>query len=106
MYLDLKSIFVGREMELSQLNRLWKSIQNNDEHQVYIYLNTPGIGKTTLIKRFGEIIKSNQGGLHFSYRSKKFNRRYNFVKNLMINLQDLILSNTDLIENYLLKKRE
>ena len=50
----IRNIFIGRKPELRRLKGLWELACQDKEHLVYIFLNAPGVGKTTLIHHFGE----------------------------------------------------
>jgi len=64
-------IFVGREKDLDLLSRRFDDrIAGKDPAKVYSYLNAPGIGKTTLLRRFGERIENEGRGLHIYFSCK------------------------------------
>lgn len=65
MDLDLRNIFVGREAEIQNLRDKLKLALKDEEHLVYVILNAPGVGKTTLINHFGKLIQQEVKGLYF-----------------------------------------
>lgn len=63
-------IFVGRAAELRRLRGLWTLANEDREHRVYVLLNAPGVGKTTLIAHFGKQIEAAGEGLYLHWRCK------------------------------------
>ena len=64
----ISQIFVGREDDLGALQKTLDGIKKgNDADKVYTVLNVPGIGKTKLIKHFGEALQNKKP---FKYNSK------------------------------------
>ncbi|MHA1733907.1 MAG: AAA family ATPase [Promethearchaeota archaeon] len=47
---------------------LWDSIQEEREHDIFVLLNAPGVGKTVLLRRFGEDLRREKAGLFLNYR--------------------------------------
>ena len=73
-----KNLFIGRIEELNVLMREWKKICNIEkEHLVYSLLNTPGIGKTTLLEYFGKKIIENNEGISIRIIASYNNVNYN-----------------------------
>jgi hypothetical protein len=64
---QVDAIFVGREKELEYLSRYMAEACKAQEHRVHVLLNSPGIGKTTLIHHFGKIMEANGTGLFFDF---------------------------------------
>ena len=64
---QIKKIFVGRTAELARLQVYWKMAQESGEHMVHVLLNAPGIGKTALIRQFGQNVENKKDGLFFDY---------------------------------------
>jgi len=63
-----KQIFVGRGNDLDLLSHRFENrIADKGPPMVYSYLNAPGIGKTTLLHRFGEKIEQENKGIHLSF---------------------------------------
>jgi DNA-binding SARP family transcriptional activator len=52
-----ESPFVGRELEMNQLNEAWNSVQENGAHLVVV-TGEPGIGKSRLAVEFGERVRA------------------------------------------------
>ena len=55
---QIEEIFVGRHAELKRLASLLEFTQEFREHFVYVLLNAPGVGKTTLLRQFGAMLES------------------------------------------------
>ncbi|MGQ4876759.1 MAG: hypothetical protein ACP6IY_22050 [Promethearchaeia archaeon] len=55
-----QNFFIGRKDELFLLEDRGNFILESGEHLVYSLLNTPGIGKTTLLNYFGENLMKNK----------------------------------------------
>ncbi len=66
----VRDIFVGRQAELSRLQGLWGETLEPREHQVYVFLNAPGVGKTTLLRRFGLMLGVRGAALFVHVRAK------------------------------------
>ena len=64
---QIKKIFVGRKEELELFECIWEDIVEYGEHPLYAMLNAPGIGKTRLLKYFGENLEKRYLGLYFHY---------------------------------------
>ncbi len=63
----VSEIFVGRIPELERLEDLWDLACQDRKHLVYVFLNAPGVGKTTLINYFGEYLESERKGLFIKF---------------------------------------
>ncbi|MHA1660732.1 MAG: ATP-binding protein [Promethearchaeota archaeon] len=96
---QIKKIFVGRHLELQQLEELWDFSCQDEEHFVYVFLNAPGVGKTTLINHFGKSLESEDKGIFIKFVcnsdydspsrlnknlikaiDKKINQKFNFIE--------------------------
>lgn len=63
----IRNIFVGRHSDLRYLSGLWNLACKDEEHLVYMFLNAPGVGKTTLINHFGKLLKAEGKGLYVRF---------------------------------------
>ncbi len=100
----IPSIFVGRSQELKILSELWKhSMNTGTENFVYVYFNTPGIGKTTLLKQFGKLTEKNKNGIHFSYScTNSFSSEISLNEDIIYHLQLLLMNKKKLINEYII----
>ena len=91
MDIRYKKIFVGREEDLNSLSILFDESTSRSANRapakVYSYLNAPGIGKTTLLNRFGERIENEGRGLHIYFSCKS---RYTDENSLYFHLFNII----------------
>ena len=93
-------IFVGREKDLDLLSRRFDDrIVGKDPAKVYSYLNAPGIGKTTLLKKFGERIENEGRGLHIYFSCKS---RYESEADLNLHLINTLMILIDEKREYIL----
>ena len=61
---DFRNIFVGRQGDLILLSSFFEDRANDEgPPKVLSYLNAPGVGKTTLLKRFGRMIERERRGI-------------------------------------------
>lgn len=67
MIYQVEEIFIGRQKELRRLEMLWNLSLKDKEHKVYVFLNAPGVGKTTLIHHFGKKLELEGKGLFFKF---------------------------------------
>lgn len=65
--LKVRRIFIGRKNELEGFDEIWKQSGNGEENLVYVLLNAPGVGKTTLIQHFGRSLEDNSNGLYIRF---------------------------------------
>lgn len=99
---ELSRIFVGRKYEIDELRSVWAKNQDRKEHFVYVYFNTPGIGKTTLLDRFGDLITKESQGLHLAYScTTEFTKRTAFLSHFVRSMRDLIKNQYFYIEHYI-----
>lgn len=99
---QIKSIFVGRHSELQELENLWKFACQDGEHFVHVFLNAPGVGKTTLINQFGNWLENNNQGLFLRFNCSSNYDSLNRINKDLINLIEAkIFNNQRLIENYI-----
>ncbi len=63
----IRKIFIGRHLELRRLRGLWDLACQDEEHLVYVLLNAPGVGKTTLINHFGNMLEAEGKGLSIKF---------------------------------------
>lgn len=101
---DLSPIFVGRQTELAELTKLWDLSQDDGEHFVYVFFNTPGIGKTTLLDIFGKKIMESNLGLHIPYScTGEFSTRQELLLSFLERIENAVKRNysyiTDFIED-------
>lgn len=103
----IKKIFVGRHSEIQQLNDLWNHSSLSGEHYVYVFLNAPGVGKTTLIEYFGKYLESNTKGLYVRFVcDTTYDSNLKINKALLNAINKAIINNTQVIEKYLNSKIE
>lgn len=86
-YQQVQEIFVGRHAELRRLRVLWAKTREEGEHLVNVLLNTPGIGKTTLLQHFGRSVEANREGLFLDFQCK---REYETPGRLNLDLVDAV----------------
>ncbi len=96
--IDLDDLFVGRTEELALLNALWEKTLKPREHNVYVLLNAPGIGKTRLLEQFGVSLESRQIGLYFHYQCDS---RFQTIKSLSRDLLEKLSQLLDTKESYI-----
>lgn len=101
---DVTDIFVGRQKELATLDELWHYSLKKREHRAYVIFNAPGVGKTTLLKKFGEILETEKKGVHFHYVCKSDVQNRNAMNKSIFNQFQLFYTdNYDRIEEYIEK---
>jgi len=101
-----KKIFVGREEVLKLLSMLFDQSTSRSTDRappkVYSYLNAPGIGKTALLRKFGEMIEQEGKGIYlcFSWRSiyESEHGIYRHLSNILLVLLD---GRQEYIQNYI-----
>jgi hypothetical protein len=99
---DIEDIFVGREIELQKLQTLWGRSQKNKEHIVYAVLNAPGVGKTTLLKYFGNKLMNEKKGLMVKIRSSIRENKINlYLSHTLVAMLKSIVENRDTINDYI-----
>lgn len=99
---DLTSIFVGREVELQDLEKSWENCQKDGENFVFVYFNAPGVGKTTLLRKFGQAIEKKGVGIHLPYGCRQeFIDRQEFHLSLLRKLLDIIERKKRIIVKYI-----
>lgn len=92
---------MGREPELEVLDDLWQASQAPGEHEVFVLLNAPGVGKTVLLNKFGSLLHEGHEGLFFSYQAAKtFTHPREFHRDLVKSLYGLVVENADYITDY------
>ena len=88
---EVEEIFVGRALELRKLDGLWNLANKDREHKVYVLLNAPGIGKTTLINHFGGFLEVEGKGLFIRLRcSDNLNSPQKIIKEILYVVQNVI----------------
>ncbi|MHA1730303.1 MAG: ATP-binding protein [Promethearchaeota archaeon] len=98
----ISRIFVGRERELRQLEGLWELACQPGEHRVYVLLNAPGTGKTTLLTRFGEILEGSRRGLFIRYPStSNYDDWASLNEDIVRVVLEAIREKRDLVEAYI-----
>ena len=64
---NISDIFIGRRADLGELQKIFDEIKaRNEAKKVYTVLNVPGIGKTELVKHFGNALYQRKP---FRYKS-------------------------------------
>ena len=84
---QIRKIFVGRQPELEQLDGLWEFCHDDVEHPIYVFLNAPGVGKSTLIDHFGKSIEAEEKGLFIKFICSS---DYEFSDDLNYNLINIL----------------
>jgi hypothetical protein len=98
----IEKIFVGREKELENLQTFWEWSQDNDENRVYAVLNAPGVGKTTLLKYFGNKLMNEKNGVMVEIRSSiKENKINRYLSHTLEAILKSIGENRETIEDYI-----
>ncbi len=99
---NIGEIFVGRHSELQRLHNLWRLAKKEQEHMVYVFLNAPGVGKTTLVNHFGKIIEEQRKGIYIKIsRSTDYDSSANLNKDLVFLIQNIIQNKQEFINNYI-----
>ncbi len=101
--IKLEDIFVGRQKELAMLERIWRdTLDMRHEHKAYVIFNSPGVGKTTLIRKFGQILEDSGKGIHFNYVcNKRFTTKNAFHQNLLYTLLATLKEKKEIILQYI-----
>lgn len=99
----IRDIFVGRKKELETLEEIWRqSMDKKKENLVYVLLNAPGVGKTTLVHHFGDIIEKNRKGLYIPFdASSDYTSSTSLNKGILEWIQDRIQEKQILIQDFI-----
>lgn len=98
----VSEIFVGRIPELERLEDLWDLACQDREHFVYVFLNAPGIGKTTLINYFGEYLESERKGLFIKFVcNSEYDSQVRINKSMIKLIEQVIQRKKEIINNYI-----
>lgn len=93
---------MGRLHELEVLNGLWESILEDREHEVFVLLNAPGVGKTVLLNEFGRRLQAAGRGLFIPYQAAKpFAGVTDLNLDLLVTIHSVLVKNAPLIDAYL-----
>ena len=106
MDIRYKKIFVGREEDLKSLSMLFDDCTGRSGDRappkVYSYLNAPGIGKTTLLKKFGERIEHERKGIYLYFSCKsRYESEVDLNRHLINTMVDLLDEKREYIEDYI-----
>ncbi len=97
----IRNIFIGRKPELQGLKGLWELACQDKEHLVYVFLNAPGVGKTTLIHHFGKCLELEGKGLFIKFVcDSNFNSPQRINKEILNTIQNAIRHGTQTLEKY------
>ena len=105
--LEIRDIFVGRESELKTLTKLLAVACKNEEHLLYVLLNAPGVGKTTLIQHFGKIMEEKRNGLYIRLicsSNKDSPRKINRL--ILRHVERMVHEKEEFIKEYVQKSKE
>ncbi|MBD3253806.1 MAG: hypothetical protein GF383_01870 [Candidatus Lokiarchaeota archaeon] len=98
----VRTIFIGRKSELRRLRGLWDLACQDMEHLVYVFLNAPGVGKTTLLSHFGKLLESEQKGLFLKFVcSSEYDSPENINEDILFLIQKTLRTKRDLISSYI-----
>lgn len=98
----IRNIFIGRKPELQRLKGLWELACQDKEHLVYVYLNAPGVGKTTLIHHFGKFLESENKGIFIKFVcNSDYDSPFRLNKSIIKSIDKKINQNYNLIEKYI-----
>ena len=103
MDIRYKKIFVGRENDIDLLSRRFDDrIADKGPPMVYSYLNAPGIGKTTILKKFEERIEHERKGifLYFSCGSN-YESEVDLNRHLINTMLYLLDEKKEYIQDYI-----
>ncbi len=90
------SIFVGREKDLELLSTRFESrMRDIGPPKVYSYLNAPGIGKTTLIRRFGDKVEREHKGIHLYFTANSSHHNEFQINQDLVDAIDILIRNQD-----------
>ena len=111
MDIRYKKIFVGREKDLDTLSMLFDESTSRSTDRsppkVYSYLNAPGIGKTTLLNRFGERIENEGRGLHIYFScGSDYRNLSELVQDLIDVLINISRNKKQFIQSYIESSEE
>ncbi|MHA1732905.1 MAG: ATP-binding protein, partial [Promethearchaeota archaeon] len=99
---QIHGIFVGREPELARLRGIWDLAIQRGEHLVYVLLNAPGIGKTTLIDHFGSILEERGEGLFVKVKCSSNHPSPSRLNNAIVEVvRNTLRIKSKLVEEYL-----
>ena len=98
----IRNIFIGRKPELQRLKGLWELACQDKEHLVYVFLNAPGVGKTTLIHHFGKFLESENKGIFIKFVcNSDYDSPFRLNKSIIKSIDKKINQNYNLIEKYI-----
>lgn len=98
----IRNIFIGRKPELQRLKGLWELACQDKEHLVYVFLNAPGVGKTTLIHHFGKSLELEGKGLFIKIAcSSNFDSSQDLNEGILFTIQETIRVKQELIDTYI-----
>ncbi len=98
---QIRKIFVGRLAELEELEDLWDFSRDDVEHFVHVFLNAPGVGKTTLINHFGKLLEAEGKGLFIKFIcDTNFNSPQRINKEILNTIQNTLTHGTQTLEVY------
>ena len=104
---NVADIFVGRDSELQRLKSLWTLACQDREHLVHVFLNAPGVGKTTLIDHFGKSIEAEGKGLFIKFIcSSDYTFPLSLNKSIIKLIGQKIQTKINLINDYILHNVE
>ena len=83
----IKNIFVGREKKLQALQDILNNIDGDCSDDVFLLLNTPGIGKTKLIKHFGENLMEGKPFINDEMAQDEICKKALYIKHKITNIQ-------------------
>ena len=98
---QIRRIFVGRHSELQKLMGLWGLACSGGEHLVYVFLNAPGVGKTTLINKFGVDLESEGKGIYIRLRcSQNVDTRLKMKKEILQTIKKTLKQKSRIVSHY------
>ena len=102
---DIAKIFVGRVEELDDLVGYWQFCLAPGENKAYVLLNAPGVGKSALLKKFGEELHNQKQGLFIKYDATlEYDDIIQFKNSLMTAIYDEFSGNMEYVQNFIMKK--
>lgn len=96
----IRNIFVGRKPELQRLRGLWDLTCQNKEHLVYVFLNAPGVGKTTLIHNFGRTLEAEGKGIFIKFVCSSDFKTPSIINFEILNKIQDSFENSDIFERF------
>jgi hypothetical protein len=96
----VKDIFVGRENELATFRDIWQLTNRSGEHFVYVVLNAPGTGKTTLIEHFGNDIEQKKEGLFIKWKCSDFNSTDRMNRHILTRLRQVLIEKRSYLKEF------